>query len=409
MISNNGMTIWILALVLLASLAGLGYRQGAIRVVFSLIGIVLAALLAVPVGHILQPLLPHFGASNPVLAWALAPVLGFALVSAAFKAAAFSVHRKVEVYYKYQAGDLRLALWERMNARLGLCLGFVNGAMYFVLACFFIFNLSYWLVQTTPAPNQPALVKLVRQMGEDLQTTGLAKAACAVGTLPPMYYQLADLTGFLLQNPQIGPRFAAYPAFTSLWERPDMQPLVQDSALTNALDSQASAMAIMNQNSVQDLLKNKAQSKLLLGIVRTNLSDLTAYLESGKSAKYDGEKILGRWEFNPGVTVAWIKQGRPKMTSSEMRAARAMMTQAYAQTLVLFTADNQIFVKRLPKFKPDGGMDLNDWNGEWTRTDEGYDLHLTFNNQDKYLSATTEGLRLTVKDGKNLLIFDRAD
>ena len=64
MISNNGMTIWILALVLLASLAGLGYRQGAIRVVFSLIGIVLAALLAVPVGHILQPLLPHFGAST---------------------------------------------------------------------------------------------------------------------------------------------------------------------------------------------------------------------------------------------------------------------------------------------------------------------------------------------------------
>ena len=37
-----GMTIWLLALLLLASLAGLGYRQGAIRVAFSLVGFALA-------------------------------------------------------------------------------------------------------------------------------------------------------------------------------------------------------------------------------------------------------------------------------------------------------------------------------------------------------------------------------
>jgi len=42
------MTIWILVVILLASLAGLGYRQGAIRVAFSLVGIFVAALLALP-------------------------------------------------------------------------------------------------------------------------------------------------------------------------------------------------------------------------------------------------------------------------------------------------------------------------------------------------------------------------
>jgi hypothetical protein len=37
------MTFWLLALVLLASLAGIGYRQGAIRVAFSLVGILVGA------------------------------------------------------------------------------------------------------------------------------------------------------------------------------------------------------------------------------------------------------------------------------------------------------------------------------------------------------------------------------
>ena len=44
------MTIWVLAVVLLAALAALGYRQGAIRVGFSFVGILFGAALAVPLG-----------------------------------------------------------------------------------------------------------------------------------------------------------------------------------------------------------------------------------------------------------------------------------------------------------------------------------------------------------------------
>ena len=48
---------WLLALVLLASLAGIGYRQGAIRVAFSFVGILMGALLAGPLGKLVKPLL----------------------------------------------------------------------------------------------------------------------------------------------------------------------------------------------------------------------------------------------------------------------------------------------------------------------------------------------------------------
>jgi hypothetical protein len=51
------MTIWLLAILVLASVAALGYQQGAIRASISFFGIILAALLAPLAGKIFKPLL----------------------------------------------------------------------------------------------------------------------------------------------------------------------------------------------------------------------------------------------------------------------------------------------------------------------------------------------------------------
>jgi hypothetical protein len=361
----------------------------------------------------LHPLLPHLGAGNPIYAWALAPIVGFILVAIVLKIPAQMVHNRVEHFYKYNAGDLRLVLWTRMNSRLGICVGLLNGALYFVLITFLIFNLTYWTTQLAVAPQQPLAIRLVNQLGNDLQATHLSRTASAVGTLPAEYYQFADLAGFLMQNPQVGPRLAEYPALTALWERDDFQALVSDPTVTNALASGATLGELLNNPSVQAFLENKDQTKLVTGILTTNLEDLTAYLQTGKSAKYGGEKLIGRWEFNPAVTVAWLRQSRPKMPASEMRSVRAWMTQAYAKTSVLVSGDNLVFVKSLPRLKTVAGQppttEQNDWKGDWQANGTSYDLHLTFSGEEKFLTATAEELRLSVKDGKNLLVFDRAD
>ena len=226
--------------------------------------------------------------------------------------------------------------------------------------------------------------------------------------------KFADLSGLLMQNPQAAPRFAAYPALTSLWESSDMQPLVGDSSLTNALAGGASLGEIMNNPSVQDFLKNKDLVKRVRGIFTTNIDDLTAYLQTGKSAKYDGEKLLGKWEFNPAVTLAWLRQSQPKITAKEMAGIRALWSAAYAQTTVLITADNQVFVKNLPHFQSQPGSQSpftpENWNGDWSADGAGYSVHLALSGQDKFLTATTtDGLRLSVKDGRNFLMFDHAD
>ena len=171
-------------------------------------------------------------------------------------------------------------------------------SIYFVLISFVVFNLSYWTTQMSPADKQPPLIKFVNQLGSDLQSTGLAKTACAVKKLPEMYYKLADFSGQILQNPQAGQRLAKYPALTSLWERDDMQAMMQSPTLTNAINNGASLGEIMNEPSVRGFLANKELTDLVWGILQTNIDDLSAYLETGKSAKYDGEKILGTWDFD---------------------------------------------------------------------------------------------------------------
>lgn len=412
---NGGMSIWILAILVVAAVALAGWRQGAIRAAFFFVDILFAALLAAPLGRLFHPLLPHLGATNPFTAWALAPVVGFIVASIPLMVGAQFVHHRVEHFYKYRAGDLRQALFERLNTRLGICLGLLNGVVYFILISFFIFNLTYTTTQVAADPAaQPLIIRVVNSLGDGLASTGFSKTASAVGTLRPEYYKLADLTGLLMQNPLLGPRLAEYPGLISLWHRDDMQSLVTDPTLTNALATGASLGTILNEPSVQAFLANKDLIKVVEDAVLTNLDDLNTYLKTGKSAKYGGEPILGHWQFNAEVTVAWLRQEQPKMAVNEMRAIQALWSEAYAKTTLLLTGDNQVYVKNLPKFEPptqpnQPPYQLEDWKGDWSRDGSNYSLHLTLAGQDKYLNGTTDGLRLRLKDGHNLLIFDHMD
>jgi hypothetical protein len=173
---------------------------------------------------------------------------------------------------------------------------------------------------------------------------------------------------------------------------------------------------ILNEQAVQEFLHNKDQTKMVNGLFEDNIDDLMDYLKTGKSAKYDGEKLLGHWEFNVPVTVAWLRQSQPKIQASEMRAIRALWSEAYAQTTLLVTADKLLFVRNFPRFvsTPSAGQapfTPEDWKGDWSKDDNGtnYTLHISLGGQDKYMTATTDGLRMSVKEGHNLLIFDHAD
>ena len=403
-----GMTIWIIALILLASGAGLGLRQGAIRAAFSFLGIVFAGLLAVPLGKLFKPLLPHVGIHSSTLISAIAPLEGFVVVWILFKVAGFLVHRKVELFYKYKAGDLRQALWERLNHRLGLCVGLLNGTAWLVLVSFIIFNFTYWTVQIASSDNETKTTKFINRLGRDLESTGLDKAAHAIAPLPDNYYKMADLAGLLCQNPDLGERVVRYPAFLSLVESSDFQQLAQDSSFTDGWGGHAPIGQLLNDPQVKAMLKNNDLINTVLGIVEGNLDDLLTYLKTGQSPKYDPEKILGRWDFNVNSTLAMLRMARPNIPSNEMKAIRSLWIQGFASTTFVAGSDGQAFLKNLPDFKSQPPM-LEIWKGSWAANGTNYDLTLSDDNLSETMAAEIIGDRLTMTNKTESFVFDRED
>jgi hypothetical protein len=168
---------------------------------------------------------------------------------------------------------------------------------------------------------------------------------------------------------------------------------------------------LLNDPSVKNFLLNRELSEIVWAAAATNRVDLTNFLNTGKSASYDGESILGRWDFNVSTTVAMLRQAHPNYTATEMRAARAWMTQAYADTKFVAGSDGQAFLKNLPRIKPGTPptTESTTWKGSWTVNGAAYDLALTANGENKAMTAQTTGARLTLTEDKNVMIFDRAD
>jgi hypothetical protein len=411
MVLIEGMTIWILALLLLAAGAGMGLRQGAIRVAISFVGIVISSLLAWPLSGIVRPLLPHIGFHNPVAVWLLPPFLVFIILLSAFKSLGLLAHHKVNVYYKYKADDLQRILWERLNKRLGLGLGLLNGLAYFVLISFVIYDFSYWTVQVATSDDERLPVRILNRMGWDLQDTGLIRVARAIDPMPEIYFKTADLAGLVYQNPQLLDRLSAYPPFLSLAERDDFKQLGQNADFQTAWKSHSPFSQLWNNPQAESIRQNPDTAGLVENLVLTNLDDLQTYLQTGQSGKFSSEKILGRWDFNVMESLTALIQTRANMPSTEMAAMRALWFPAYAKTMFVAGADNQVFLKNLPHFKVQPKQpttfDTSTLPGQWKSDGNNYDLSLANNGATKSATVAIDGSRLTLKMESDTLIFDR--
>ena len=122
-------------------------------------------------------------------------------------------------------------------------------------------------------------------------------------------------------------------------------------------------------------------------------------------------KILGQWDFNVSVTINLFRQARPNIQPNAMRAARAWMTEAYDDTTFLAGADGQAFLKDLPHLKTQPNQppvtEKATWQGQWKNNGTNYDLSLNSNGQSKFMTAHTDGQRLTLQSGTDSFVFDR--
>lgn len=404
------MIIWLLMVALLASVAALGYRQGAIRVAFSFVGILLGAMVAVPLGRAIKPLLGLFGVKSPILLWVVPPLIAFIIVSILFKVAAAVAHQKVEVFYKYRAGDLRLALWERLNHRIGGCLGLLNGIAYLILIAFLIFPFSYWTVQLGTNENEPFVVRMLNRAGTDLQKTGFSKVARSVDSLSPNFYDVADLAGLLFNNPLLEARLSRYPAFLGLAERQEFQELGNDGEFTNMRVQKEPFQNVMGNLRVQAIINNPELAHLVQDTVVTNLTDIRTFLDTGRSPKYESEKILGRWRFDVNSAFSALRRARPAVSGNEMQRIKRWMTGVFDKTVLIATTEKLAYIKSLPSLKiptpnaqpPAAPQNLQ---GKWDETGGKY----LFSFAATDLVASLEGGRLSMNSEGMTLVFVHED
>lgn len=401
------MTIWILALVLWLFCALLGHKQGAIRAAISFVGIIISALLAWPlsgvVGRILQLVVHH-----PIAVWTLSPIVAFIALMVVVKWIGFMVHRKVWISYQYARDELQMAWWKRLNRRVGMAIGFLNAFLYLVLISIPIYNFSYWTTQIAPSDGEKSEYKLLNRMGQDLESTGMAKVACAIDPLPNKYFKMADLAGLIRQNPQLAARLAAYPPFLPLAERDDFKALAQDPDFLNAWQTHGPFTDIWDNPQFQSLRQSQGTGEMVWSLVEANLDDLMAYLHTGQSAKYDSEPILGRWDVNIVQSLHMVLRTRANVPSNEMAEMRALWDTAYANTIFVAAPDNEAFLENFPIFKAQMNQPptftTTTLSGTWQ---SGYSVSLSGNGVTKAGTGTIENSELTLKMGDDQLVLER--
>ena len=398
------MIIWVAALVLLAGLGALGYLTGAIRVAFSLAGLLVGAILAVPLSPVVRPVLAMMGLRHPLWSHLLAPVLVFLLVLIVFKISARVVHRKVDVHFKYKRTDDDRLLFTRLNQRLGFCLGLLNGAIYLILILVSIYVSGYLLVQLETGNEDPAGMRFISKARADLRSTHMDRVVARYDPAPEAYYDAADILGLWKQNPLLSSRMSRYPVFLSLGERPELQALATDVEVNQMFQSQANLLTLVKHPKVQALVNSRELAAELSRLLASDLKDLKDFLVTGRSEKYGAETLLGRWVLEIDASLAQERKKRPTISSVELNRLKKVLQGNMAGATLTATTDNRIFLK--------GGPDANGQTpvlseGTWQKSgDRNYQIIFAERNQSSPVVFQGEDQLIVVKDGMTLF-FER--
>jgi hypothetical protein len=206
-------------------------------------------------------------------------------------------------------------------------------------------------------------------------------------------------------------RLSAYPAFLSLAERDDFKQLGQNADFQNAWKSHSPIGHLWDNPQAETIRQNADTAGVVWNLVLTNLDDLQTCLQTGQSAKFSAEQILGRWDFNVMASLTALVQTRANVATSEMAAMRTLWFPAYSNTVFVAGADGQAFLKNLPHFKMQPNQpttfDTAIWQGQWKSDGDNYNVTLASSGANKFATVTIDGSRLTLKTESDTLIFDR--
>ena len=340
------MYIWLLLLVLVGGFAAIGFQTGAIRASVSLLGALLGLAFAATIGALLTPL---FNSSGPILQQALPALCGFVVVWLIGFGLGFAAHRPVELHFKYKEDDSTRQGFERMNRSLGLFVGLVTGVILFLAVGKPIYSRGYITTQLAAEAGEPGAIGYLNSLRGDMASTGWDKVFSSLDRTPAEEYAIADVVGLIHANPLLQGRLQTYPPFLSVGERPEFTDLGADAEFQKQLQDKAGFTAFYLNPKIQAILHNDETKGVLL---KTDLADFRKYLETGKSPRYDDEKLLGRWRTDVNAIITDARRKRTTLLPNELKALRETIKILLKQATLTAYPEGNYVVKVPPPPAP---------------------------------------------------------
>lgn len=369
--------LWIIALLCLGIVGAIGYYQGPIRAACSFLGLVFGAFLAVPLSPLTKKLLPIFGLHHQAWDLFVPALIAFLIILIAFKILGHVLHRKLSIFYKYKKDDKSYYRWTRCYSRLGLCVGLLNGAVYFFLLMLPIYIAGYFTTEIAQGANDPSSIQNINKLRDEMKSTKIDHVLAGYDPTPKQTYQAADIAGLVLHNPLLESRLAHYPPFLTLGEKPEFRELGNDVQLQQMIQSQASVGDILKYPKVQALATNAEVTQEISRLIGNDLDDLQEYLRTGHSPKYDAQPILGVWKIDFNATFGGEKKKLQSPTAQKITNLRNAVMPLVSGLNITATTDNNFILR-----KDTGNGNQVVGNGTWKKEGDNYQVSLPQNQPD---------------------------
>jgi hypothetical protein len=275
-----------------------------------------------------------------------------------------------------------------LNHRLGLCLGFFNGAVYFYLLLIPLYVAGYLTLQISSGDSDPASIQWINKIRNSVHDNKIDRVIAAYDPMPKNYYMAADIVGLMKNNPLLESRLARYPVFLALAERQEFQDVARDVQLQQMFQSQAGITEILKHPKVQAIVTNAAITSEIVQLIGSDLADLNGYLETGKSEKYGDEKILGIWTVDPAATVMEMKKKNPALSGPALNQFRNRVYAMVSGLSLTATIDKRAILKK-EKENSDGLPEIVA-QGSWNRDGGSYEITLP-DGKPETVQATMKG------------------
>ena len=246
------------------------------------------------------------------------------------------------------------------------------------------------------------MMKLINRVSEDLVATKMDKAVAPFVPLTENYFDGADIIGDVLHQPLLQSKLSSYPPFLMLSERAEFKELAGQEFQSFWLGG-PSVNELKANPKIEPLLGNVDLYTNIMGLVNGDLKDLKEYVETGKSAKYDEEKILGRWSFNYNQSMSVNRKKKPNMTLTEAKQIRAFLGTIFRNATLTAFLDSTVTLK-LPSLPGERGATSGSWKNVGTGT---YTLSIAEGDKSVDVDAVIDGNRLVFSRGPYSLVFER--